>query len=195
MGHCLAVLIFNGNVISLEIFPDGSGLATHTPPLLFSPLSNALVALSGPLLPPIIGYFMSLSTKNLNKIRLALLLISLLIFLSMIFWVRNWFALLFLAIIGILIFYGALTKSNFLSILLAQIISIQAFFSVYLSMGYIFSKTGEINQSSFISDTAIAEQYTGIPYWFWGIIIVLLSLLLFYHSIKLSFRNFKRLLQ
>jgi len=176
-------------VVKIEIFADGSGIAYHTLPLQSANLKSALVALSGPIFPPIVGYFFISYSKNLKIVKFLLLLLSFSIFISLIHWVRNLFGFVFL--LGISIFFAlvALGKKEKLSVVTAQTIGIQAFVSVYLSMGYLFSKSGIVNQSSFASDTEIVAQNLFLPNWFWGGLIIVLTLILFILSLKNALKN------
>jgi hypothetical protein len=56
-------------------------------------------------------------------------------------------------------------------------------------MGYLFSKSGIVNQSSFASDTEIVAQNLFLPNWFWGGLIIVLTLILFILSLKNALKN------
>ncbi len=184
MGHSLCALLLGGEVIKIQIFYDGSGIAYHTDTHIFGNLGNALVALSGPLFPPFVGYFfISTSTKK-NLSRLLLFLLSLIIFISVVFWVRNFFGAIFLLFISIFIVYITFTKQEDFSVIVSRIIGIQAFISVYLSIGYLFSTSGNVNQSSFASDTEIVSLNLFLPNWFWGTLIIAISLILLFLALK-----------
>ena len=189
IGHSLAAILVGGSVVKIEIFADGSGIAYHTLPLQSANLKSALVALSGPIFPPIVGYLFISYSKNLKIVKFLLVLLSFSIFISLILWVRNLFGFVFL--LGISIFFAlvALVKKEKLSVVTAQTIGIQAFVSVYLSMGYLFSKSGIVNQSSFASDTEIVAQNLFLPNWFWGGLIIVLTLILFILSLKNVLKN------
>ncbi|MCX7909735.1 MAG: M50 family metallopeptidase [Ignavibacteria bacterium] len=184
MGHGICSLILGGNFYYLEIFPNGSGIAHLGTPTSLGNIGNALIALSGPLFPPIVGYFFIVSTKRNNRARLLLFFTSICIFVSTIVWVRSAFGFIFLIVFSILIFWIALTKMEKLHFITSQIIGIQAFMSVYLSMGYLFSSTGNVNQSSLLSDTEIIAQNLLLPNWFWAIFIILFTVLLLFLALK-----------
>lgn len=195
IGHGLAAIILNGDLLRIELYADGSGVAVHTPPQFLGNVGNAIVAISGPLFPPIVGFILFKISKNINIIRLLLLLLSLAILGSVIVWIRTLFGVIILLSISFIIILIALSKNNKIQFITLQLIGIQAFISVYLSLGYLFSRSGTVNQSSFSSDTSVIEQNTFLPYWFWASTILIISVVLFVISIKNSIKNFKQLRQ
>lgn len=195
IGHGLTAIILNGDLLRIELYADGSGVAVHTPPKLLGNLGNAIVAFSGPLFPPIVGFILSKISKNANLTKLSLLILSLAILGSVVAWIRTVFGVIILLLLSLIIMSVALSKNNKAQFITLQLIGIQAFFSVYSSLGYFFSESGTVNQSSFISDTSIIEQNLFLPYWFWATLILIISAFLFVLSIKNSIKNFKQFRQ
>ncbi|MGB9913657.1 MAG: M50 family metallopeptidase, partial [Candidatus Kapaibacteriota bacterium] len=155
MGHGITALILGGEISKIKIFSNGSGIAHLSTKNYLGNIGNALIALSGPLLPPILGYVFLTSTKNKNRTRLLLLLTSVALFVSTLLWVRSNFGFFFLLLMSVFIFLISTLKGTKTQFVTAQIIGIQAFMSVYMSLDYLFSSTGEVNQSSLASDTMI----------------------------------------
>lgn len=195
IGHALAAIALNGDLLRIELYADGSGVAVHTPPQFLGNIGNAMVAISGPLFPPIVGFILFKISKNVNINRLLLLFLSLAILGSVVLWIRTVFGIIILLLLSLIIIWVALSKNNKIQFITLQLIGIQTFISVYLSLGYLFSESGSINQSSFVSDTSIIEQNTFLPYWFWASAILIISAVLFVISIKNSIKNFKQLHQ
>lgn len=184
MGHGLCSLLLGGEFSHLQIFPNGSGLAYVSSSNSLGSIGSALVALSGPLFPPIFGYIFIKSSRNLNLNRLILFLLSLSIFTSDLIWVRSTFGFVFLLIVSIMIFFISISKNHSMQFYVTQVLGIQAFMSVYYSLGYLFSSYGNINQSSLYSDTEIVAQYLFVPNWFWATFIISLSIFLLYKALK-----------
>ncbi len=195
IGHGLAAIILNGDLLRIELYADGSGVAVHTSPQFLGNIGNAIVAISGPLFPPIVGFILFKISKNVNISKLVLLFLSLAILGSVVMWIRTLFGVIILLLISLIIISIALSKNSKIQFIALQLIGIQAFISVYLSIGYLFSESGTVNQSSFASDTSIIEQNTFLPYWLWAGIILIISAVLFVISIKHSIKNFKQLHQ
>lgn len=195
IGHGLAAIALNGDLLRIELYADGSGVAVHTPPQFLGNIGNAIVAISGPLFPPIVGFVLLRISKNINTSRLSLLLLSFAILGSVVLWIRTAFGVIILLLLALIVMWVALSKNGKIQFITLQLIGIQAFISVYLSLGYLFSESGIRNQSSFVSDTSVIAQNTFFPYWFWGGIILVISAVLFVISIKNSIRNFKQLHQ
>lgn len=192
MGHGLSALILGGTFSKIEIFPDGSGIAYITTNGFLGNLGSALISLSGPLFPPILGSIFIASAKNNNFTRLLLFFTSFILFLSTIIWVRSTFGFIFLIILSVLIFIISLSKYHILHFYTSLVIGIQAIISVYLSLGYLFSTSGEINQSSLNSDTQIIAQNLFLPNWFWASLIIVITIFLLYFSLRTLSRGPKQ---
>ncbi len=184
MGHGLSSLLLGGKFFYLQIFPDGNGVAYVSSSNSLGNIGSALVSLSGPLFPPIIGYVFLVSSKNLNLNRLILFLLSLAIFISDLIWVRSTFGFIFLLIMSIIIFLISISSNKSLQFYISQVVGIQAFMSVYFSLGYLFSSYGSTNQSSLYSDTENVARNLYLPNWFWAILIIAIAIFLLYKALK-----------
>ncbi len=105
MGHGIMALLLGGGISKIQIFPDGSGIATLSNSGSLGNLGNALIAISGPLLPPLLGYLYLTSTKNIPRTRLLLFLSSTALFVSTLLWVRSTFGFFFLLFLSVIIFF------------------------------------------------------------------------------------------
>ncbi len=184
MGHGIAALIMGGNFHSLEIYENGSGLASFSGPLFFGGLSNAFVAASGPLGPTIAGTFLILLSKSAKRARLVLLLLSIFFAISVILWVRSWFGVGIVLLFAVILFFIALKASDAWQQNTLRFLGVQAFASLYMNIGYLFTGGGTVNGQVFSSDTYVMSQYLLLPYWFWGGVIVLISFLLIYLTLR-----------
>ncbi|MGB3641665.1 MAG: M50 family metallopeptidase, partial [Rivularia sp. (in: cyanobacteria)] len=72
MGHGLAAIFLGGNFRQLEIFPNGSGVATHSGRLFLGPIGRAFVAAAGLLGPPIAGAILILASRSFKTASLSL---------------------------------------------------------------------------------------------------------------------------
>jgi hypothetical protein len=69
MSHGLMALLLGGQFRKLEIFGDGSGVATYAMSLSLAPIGPALVAAAGPMGPPIAGSALILASRSFKTQR------------------------------------------------------------------------------------------------------------------------------
>ncbi|NLO18616.1 MAG: M50 family metallopeptidase [Ignavibacteria bacterium] len=192
MGHGLAAMLMGGSFHSLEIFENGSGLAKFSGPLHFGSISNAIVAAAGPLGPTIAGTLMILISSSAKRARLINLLLSVFFALSVILWVRSWFGVAMILLFAIILFFIALKANDSWQQNTLRLLGVQAFASLYMNIDYLFSAGGSVNGAVFSSDTYVMSQYLVLPYWFWGGVIVLISFLLIYLTLRFLLRDEKQ---
>lgn len=189
MGHGITALILGGNFIKLIIFADASGLAYHSGILFLGGFGQALVAMGGPLGPVLAGSLFLIATKKENLNKLILFVLGVFQILSVAIWVRSWIGAILILLFGFSSIAISLTKSVKAQKYFLQFLGIQAYMSVFLSIGYLFSSGGMISGNSFKSDTSVIENYLLLPYWFWGGTIILVWLVCFYFSIKILYSS------
>ncbi len=177
-------IILGGTFDNLEIFPNGSGLARHSGMLIFGDVGSAMVAAAGPIGPTVAGSILMTMSRKRASTKFALFLLSAMLILSVIFWVRSLIGVLIILAFGILILIIVLKGRSSMKTLTLQFLAVQAFASVYLSIDYLFSSGGVIGSESFMSDTAVIEQNLFLPYWFWGGLIVIFSVVMFVVSVR-----------
>lgn len=184
MGHGLTAMMLGGDFYKLEIFPNGSGLASHSANNFLGSIGNGIIAMGGPLGPTIAGSILILSSSKEKISKIVLLILGIFMILSVIVWVRSFFGAIFIGTLGFLIVYITYKKNYNVYSFLAQILGLLAFTSTYQSFDYFMSQGGSINGNNYVSDTGFMEQYLLLPYWFWGGFIVLVSIVLLFLSIK-----------
>lgn len=184
MSHGLTAMILGGNFTRLEIFPDGSGFAqfSHN----FGRMKQAIVAGAGPLGPTIAGVILIISSTRKGATEIMMYILSAMLVISTLLWVRPWFGFGFFITIGFAIVFTLIARKGNLSVkrFTLQFIGVQAMASVYVSIGYLFSTGGTIAGSSFSSDTQVMAQNLWLPHWLWGFIILAISVVSFYKSLK-----------
>lgn len=188
MGHGITAIFLGGDFIQLEIFADGSGVATHTGTSLGN-LGNALVAAGGPICPVISGAVLIISSKSVTISRIVLMLLGILFVLSIILWVRSAVGIAMVILFALVVITIALLGRNNLLKYTLILIGVQSFSSIFLSIGYLFSSGASIDGSSYMSDTGHISQNLILPHWFWAIAILFLSFYIMYKSLKIAFKN------
>lgn len=184
ISHGFAAIFLGGDFIKLELFPNGSGLATHTSSYFLPVIGNGLIALAGPLGPTLFGYLLFRLSQNEKYSKFILSVVILFMLLSIVFWVRTLFGVLFLSVTILVIALINLKGSNLTQKYTIRAIALQLFLSVYPSLGYFFSEGGVIEGKQFVSDTGVAAKYLLLPYWFWGLFVVIVSCLLFFNALN-----------
>jgi hypothetical protein len=184
MGHGVTATILGASFHSLDLNPDGSGVAYWSGSPFGGPIGRGLIAAGGPLAPTLIGFIGALSSRNENKARLLTLIFSIVLIAGAIIWTRTLFGIgaqiVFGLIFGLIALKG---KPNFTRYAL-QFISLQAFLSMYLSADYFFSYGGAIDGVNYYSDTAHLQQNLLLPYWLWAAMICAISIAAFLYSAK-----------
>lgn len=186
IAHGLTALLLGGSFKKLVISPDGSGVAYYTGPLLFGRIGQALVAASGPLGPPLAGSALILSSRNTRHASLGLYLLGAFMVISTVIWVRSLFGFIIIPTIGLLLLAVAAKGSAGMKEFAVQFLGVQACISTYLQINYLFTySAGPVG----ISDTGQIQQLLILPYWFWGALIMVVSLLLLLKSLQMAYRS------
>lgn len=186
MGHGLMALLMGGRFTKLLIFSDGSGVAYYAGPLYLEPLSRALVAAAGPMGPPLAGAVLIVASRSLKAASLTLKLLGGFLLVSTAIWVRSLFGVATIPALGALVLGMGFKGSARLQGFVVQFLGVQACISTYRQLNYLFSySAGPLG----ISDSAQIQQALLLPYWFWGGLMALSSLLVLVASLWIAYRS------
>jgi hypothetical protein len=191
MGHGLAAIMMGGNFHRLEIYSNGSGLAYHSGTLFLGNIGRAIVAMGGPLGPTFAGALLILSSARENTTRIALYVFGAMMIISAVVWVRSWFGVAMILFFGALTLFVAIKAGRRTRRWYVQLLGVQAIVSIYLSMDYLFSDGANVRNSQYLSDTAVISQNLFLPYWFWALLILAVSVFVIYKSIRYAGRQRK----
>lgn len=194
MAHGIAAMVLGGYFIRLELMDNGSGAAVFTYTALFiGETGKALIAAAGPLGPAIAGSIAFYASKKPKFSYIYLFILEILLVSSIILLVRPFMgfpAIVLILITGLIVFVNH-KGSAVMRTFLLQTIGLQFFASIYLSISYFFSSSANTPGGSFPSDTQVIADILYLPYWFWAILILLISALLLYKSLKSIFQQKK----
>lgn len=186
MSHGLMALLLGGQFRKLEIFGDGSGVATYAMSLSLAPIGPALVAAAGPMGPPIAGSGLILASRSFKTATLSLKILGGFLLLSTLIWVRSLFGLIAIPLLGLIILAIALKAPPWLQGFAIQFLGVQACVSTYHQLDYLFSySAGPLG----LSDTAQIQQRLLLPYWFWGGLMAIASLVILVQSLRIAYRS------
>jgi len=186
MGHGLMALLLGGQFRKLEIFGNGSGVATYAMSLSLAPIGPALVAFSGPMGPPIAGAGLILASRSFKAATLSLKILGGFLLVSTIIWVRSLFGIVAIPLLGLIILGIALKAPRWVQGFTVQFLGVQACVSTYHQLDYLFSYSAG---SMGLSDTAQIQQQLLLPYWFWGGLMAVASLVILVQSLRIAYRS------
>lgn len=189
MGHGLTALLLGGQFQQLQIFPSGSGVATHSGSLFLGGIGRALVAMGGPMGPPIAGSVFILASRRSQTARAALLFLGALLIVSAVIWVRTLFGLVMIPLMGLGVLAIAKVTPRWFQSFAIQFLGIQACISTYHQLNYLFTYQAVIGGQSMLSDSAQVAQSLLLPYWFWGALMAIASALLLWKSLAAVYGN------
>ncbi len=186
MAHGLMALVLGGSFTKLLIFSDGSGVAYYTGSLFLGPVGRALVAAAGPMGPPLAGAGLILTSRSMRAAWMSLMVLASLLLASTVIWVRSPFGLAAIPFIGLVVLGIALKGSERIQGFAVQFLGVQACVSTYRQIDYLFSySAGPLG----ISDTAQMQKALVMPYWFWGGLIAIFSLVILVQSLRVAYRS------
>lgn len=172
MGHGMVGEIV-GDFDKLVLFRNLGGYALVSRD---SGLESVLVSAGGLLGPAIAGAAMIYMSARERLARRALGLLAGAILISVVFYVRSAFGFSSMAAIGIVLGYIAYKAPTLLRVVLAAFIGIQLCLASWGTRDYMFTKNFQRGGEVIDSDTQnIADEWL-LPYWFWGGLILAMSI-------------------
>ncbi len=184
MSHGLTALLLGGTFQKLDLNLDGSGVAYFYGNLFLGRIGNAIVAAAGPLGPAMFGSLMIISSKNPKTTKFFLSFLVILMLLSIIIWIRTIFGAIIIALFGVTLLLILLKTNLQFQKRTLQFLGIEAILSLFLSISYLFSNGGVVNGKQYYSDTYVIQEALFLPYWFWGGIILIISIFFLILSFK-----------
>ena len=103
---------------------------------------------------------------------------------SVLIWVRSGIGLIVSLAIGILVILIGTRETGRLQKLTLQILGVQACISTFRDFDYLFTSGGQIGGEQFSSDTTVISSNTGLPFWFWAIVLTIFSIAILLWSIR-----------
>ncbi|WP_299105381.1 M50 family metallopeptidase [uncultured Tenacibaculum sp.] len=191
MGHGVTALLLGGDFSHLEIYRNGGGTAYTSVSSAFLPynISRALVAAGGLFGTTIVGTLFIISAKTKRTASIALRILIAFIILSLLLWIRSFWGIITLSVFALTLGIISFTKNKTLELSTLLFLGLQAIFSSYLQLDYLFTKQFIRGNQVLNSDTQnIAENSFG-TYWFWALLIILISIYIVYKGVRFYFRK------
>lgn len=176
LGHGVAAILAGGTFEKFVMYPDASGVATSSGN--FGALGRALVAAGGLVGPAVFAAVCFLCARRASTARYALALMGALLSLAMLLVVRNGFGLFFIGVLATICLLLAIKGGYHLAQLGLAFLATQLALSVYSRGDYLFTRWAQTAVGTHPSDSQNMATALGIgPYWFWGLVCALFSVI------------------
>lgn len=188
LAHGFTAALLGGRFHKFVMHPDASGAATWSGN--FGPLRTAMVAAGGLVGPPVFAAVAFFIARKANWAKWALYVgtIGLVLIAALI--VRNPFGLGFVAVFTLIIGLLASRPNPEVSQITLVFLATQMTLAVFSRGDYLFTEYAETANGRMPSDVAQVANALGGPYWLWGGIIGVTSVLLLGLGLWLFFRDF-----
>ena len=168
MCHGIAALLVGGRIIKLEVFVDGSGLATYRSAA--SGAARGFISSAGYQGTCVTGYLLLILRKQRHIPRIGPIVLGSLMVISVLLFVRNFFGIVVVSVEGGLLIAAGLTlRKNWaknLFLVLAILLTLTAITSVTV----LFRASHEVNGAPIDSDAvSTAEEWFGFSF-LWAMI-------------------------
>lgn len=175
LGHGLTALLIGGEFQSFKMHHDGSGVATTAWP--DTAMNQAAVAAGGLLGPAVMGALGLYMARTPQRARVALGVNAVMLGLALGLVVRNLFGFVFVGGLAALTGLIAWRARPAVSQLVLVFGSLQLALSVFSRADYLFTPLAQTASGPMPSDVAQLAEALWLPYWFWGAVCGLVSVL------------------
>ena len=173
LGHGVSAVLMGGTFHEFKMWADGSGVAVHAG--RYGAIQDAVISAGG-LVGPAIGAAIGMAcARRARPARAFLLLIGLGLAVAEILVVRNLFGLIFVGIVAASCIGLAVRASARTAQVAVIFLSVQLALAVFSRSDYLFTDVAQTSSGKMPSDVAqMANALVG-PYWFWGGVCALIS--------------------
>lgn len=190
LGHGFTAAALGGQFHSFVMYADGSGATTWAAPPSFGPIRQAMVAAGGLVGPAIVGALGFVIARKPKAAQISLLLCTFALAAIAVMVVRNPLGWAFVAGLGLATAILATRKNPAAAQLGLVFLSTQLALSVFSRADYLFTEHAQTAQGPMPSDVAqIADALVG-PYWLWGALCGLFSVLVVGLGLWIFFKGF-----
>jgi hypothetical protein len=186
MGHAIAALLLGGSVNSVEIFLDGSGLASSR--YQTGRFANAFVSAGGLVGPACAAALCFVFARRPLLAKITLGALGVMLALSIVFFVRNAFGIVYCALLAAMLLAVGLRVRASIAQLVLIFVAVQLALSVFTRADYLFTGSATVDGVTRPSDVGNMANALFLPYWFWGGICAAFSLAVLVGGLWLFFR-------
>jgi hypothetical protein len=184
MGHGLTALLVGAQFDQFTMHSDGSGVAHWSGEV--GRIARAMISIGGlvgPAVAAAIGFAAGRTEKGARSFLCGL---GFFLLLSMALWVRGGFALLFVGVVAAVCLLIAWKASVDIAQAVLLFLSVQLAFSCFSRGSYLFTEYADTAGGRMPSDVAHVAEALFLPYWFWGGVCALISVLVVAWGIRVS---------
>lgn len=174
MGHGIGALVTGNSFQELNIYRSLGGQALIGGADGFS---QVIVSSFGLLGPAVLGAAVLLAGSRVRTAPYVLGALGSAVVLSALVWIRNPFGFFVMVAIAVVLVLIARFAPPIAGVAVAQLLAVQLTLAAWSSRDYLFIKEFERNGRSFDSDTQNIADELFLPYWFWGSLVGIISLL------------------
>ena len=177
MGHGLAAIIVGGRFESFRMYMDGSGVAQSMGH--FGRFDSAFISAGGLVGPAILGGIFFRFSARPKAARFGLFCFGLAMLISCVWVVRGWFGWFFVGSVGMFNLLVALHSAPLVSQAFVAFLGTQLALSVFSRGDYLFTDVAVTGNGSSTSPSDVAHMAEALflPYWFWGALCGLFSVM------------------
>ena len=174
LGHGLTALLCGEGFQSLVLHADGSGLATWYGNS--GRIASALIASGGLVGPTVAGVALLLLSDSPRNARRMLVVMSALVLVSVVLWLRNPFGIVFMLAVATVFALAAKILGDQGAFLFLHVVAVTLCLSWFRDLSYMFSSSAIVGGRLMPSDSEQIANALWLPYWFWGALIAAISI-------------------
>lgn len=188
MGHGLMARLLGHDFRFLEIYSNGGGVAVHAGHS--GRIGKSMIAAAGLLGPAFAGSLFIVFGRKEKRARRILQILGAAMALSVLLYVRHtWYGYGMVTFWAVLLFGMSAYASDKICFFFVQFLGVQFCINNFKDFNYMFTKGFMRGGQYMDSDTGAIANNLFLPYWFWGALIALTSLVMLGGS--LWFANFR----
>jgi hypothetical protein len=175
LGHGIAAVLAGGDFVQLVMARDGSGAAQHVGH--YGRFALAFIAAGGLVGPALAaGVFLAVARRP-RWARIALGAFGLFLALALLLWVRDSFPAIFIGGLAAICLAIAVKAPDGVGQLTLVFLATQLALSAWSRSDYLFTRVAETASGPMPSDVSHMADALLLPYWFWGALCALFSLI------------------
>jgi hypothetical protein len=193
LGHALVEVLLGGRVLGIHVYASSAGDAMCAP---FGSAKDGFVAAGGLLAPPLVGAALAVTAASPRRARAILVGFSAAILVSVAILVRSVFGGIVLVALAALFAWVAVRGGARTRLFFAQFLAVELGLDWLSRLDYFFTDSAIIEGQPSVSDAGrMAASFGGLPAFGWGALLVVISSIALYASLRWSVEREVRALE